>query len=77
MVERDGLENRCGRKPTEGSNPSLSAIIAYVWQIMRMAGCVAPCPLLHRIMSCAALNEVRDKYLSDFEAAGLVRWARR
>ena len=26
VVERDGLENRCGRKPTEGSNPSLSAI---------------------------------------------------
>ena len=24
-VEWDGLENRCGRKPTEGSNPSLSA----------------------------------------------------
>ena len=26
MVERGGLENRCGRKSTEGSNPSLSAI---------------------------------------------------
>ena len=29
MVERDGLENRCGRKPTEGSNPSLSAMAAH------------------------------------------------
>ena len=27
VVERGGLENRCGRKSTEGSNPSLSAII--------------------------------------------------
>ena len=27
MVERGGLENRCARKRTEGSNPSLSAII--------------------------------------------------
>ena len=26
MVERGGLENRCARKRTEGSNPSLSAI---------------------------------------------------
>ena len=26
VVERGGLENRCGRKSTEGSNPSLSAI---------------------------------------------------
>lgn len=26
MVERGGLENRCGRKPTVGSNPTLSAI---------------------------------------------------
>ena len=25
MVERDGLENRCTRKRTEGSNPSPSA----------------------------------------------------
>ena len=25
MVERDGLENRCTRKRTEGSNPSSSA----------------------------------------------------
>ena len=25
MVERDGLENRCTRKCTEGSNPSPSA----------------------------------------------------
>ncbi len=25
-VERGGLENRCARKRTEGSNPSLSAI---------------------------------------------------
>ena len=24
-----GLENRCARKRTEGSNPSLSAIISY------------------------------------------------
>ena len=29
MVERGGLENRCGRKPTEGSNPSLSAILPF------------------------------------------------
>ncbi len=27
MDEGDGLENRCGRKVTEGSNPSPSAII--------------------------------------------------
>ncbi len=25
MVERDGLENRCARKRTVGSNPTLSA----------------------------------------------------
>ena len=25
MVERGGLENRCGCKPTQGSNPCLSA----------------------------------------------------
>ena len=25
VVELDGLENRCARKGTEGSNPSLSA----------------------------------------------------
>ena len=29
VVERGGLENRCARKRTEGSNPSLSAIIFY------------------------------------------------
>ena len=28
MVERGGLENRCGCKPTQGSNPCLSANIA-------------------------------------------------
>ncbi len=27
MVDSGGLENRCGRKPTGGSNPSLSAIV--------------------------------------------------
>gem|GEM_PF-4608060 len=27
MVERGGLENRCARKRTEGSNPSLSATL--------------------------------------------------
>ena len=27
MVEWDGLENRCGRKFTVGSNPTLSAIL--------------------------------------------------
>ena len=27
VVERGGLENRCGRKPTQGSNPCLSAIL--------------------------------------------------
>ena len=27
MVEGDGLENRCGGNLTEGSNPSLSAIL--------------------------------------------------
>ncbi len=26
VVERGGLENRCARERTEGSNPSLSAI---------------------------------------------------
>ena len=34
MVERDGLENRCGRKPTEGSNPSLSAINLVIYQYL-------------------------------------------
>lgn len=29
MVERGGLENRCARKRTEGSNPSLSAIFPF------------------------------------------------
>ena len=28
MADRDGLENRCTRKGTEGSNPSLSANVA-------------------------------------------------
>ena len=27
MADRDGLENRCARKGTVGSNPTLSAII--------------------------------------------------
>ncbi len=27
VVECGGLENRCGGNPTEGSNPSLSAIL--------------------------------------------------
>ena len=31
VVERGGLENRCGCKPTQGSNPCLSAII-FFWQ---------------------------------------------
>ena len=30
MVERDGLENRCTRKRTEGSNPSPSASQAII-----------------------------------------------
>ena len=33
-VERGGLENRCARKCTEGSNPSLSAIkTPAVWRV--------------------------------------------
>ena len=34
MVDRGGLENRCGCKVTEGSNPSLSAMYntAVVWR---------------------------------------------
>ena len=28
VVDRAGLENRCGRKATEGSNPSLSACVS-------------------------------------------------
>jgi len=28
VVERDGLENRCARKRTVGSNPTLSAIFS-------------------------------------------------
>ena len=35
MVERGGLENRCTRKRTEGSNPSPSANI----QVWLRAGC--------------------------------------
>ena len=34
VVERDGLENRCGRKPTEGSNPSLSASNLVIYQYL-------------------------------------------
>ena len=30
MVERAGLENRCARKGTVGSNPTLSAIKNYI-----------------------------------------------
>ena len=36
MVEWDGLENRCARKGTEGSNPSLSAMLT--WRLTRLAG---------------------------------------
>ena len=34
MVERGGLENRCGRKSTEGSNPSLSASNLVIYQYL-------------------------------------------
>lgn len=40
MVERDGLENRCGRKFTEGSNPSLSDRFkadSETWRSVRVA----------------------------------------
>jgi hypothetical protein len=30
VVEWDGLENRCGGNPTEGSNPSLSELDLFV-----------------------------------------------
>ena len=33
MVERGGLENRCGCKPTQGSNPCLSATTSLISQI--------------------------------------------
>ena len=32
VVERGGLENRCGCKPTQGSNPCLSA--KYIYKYM-------------------------------------------
>ena len=47
MVERGGLENRCGRKPTEGSNPSLSAIILSATVSLR-DGCRQNSQLLRR-----------------------------
>ena len=31
VVEWGGLENRCGLAVTEGSNPSLSAILQYLF----------------------------------------------
>ena len=34
MVERGGLENRCARKRTEGSNPSLSAIATKLLKVL-------------------------------------------
>ena len=41
MVERDGLENRCTRKGTVGSNPTLSAIVpalaSFVVAVLRPA----------------------------------------
>ena len=39
MVESGGLENRCGRKSTEGSNPSVSAIFfGEVRELVESAG---------------------------------------
>ena len=37
MVEGDGLENRCRACPTEGSNPSLSAIFTYLIPLQQVA----------------------------------------
>ena len=36
MVERGGLENRCGCKPTQGSNPCLSAIKFHYNSMLRI-----------------------------------------
>ena len=35
MVYRGGLENRFGRKPNGGSNPSLSASLSWCWREQR------------------------------------------
>ena len=40
-VERGGLENRCTRKRTEGSNPSLSAIYRRLRYILRRCSMAA------------------------------------
>ena len=42
MVDRGGLENRCTRLGTEGSNPSLSAINAENQQIAKQTPSFTP-----------------------------------
>ena len=55
MVERDGLENRCGHAVTVGSNPTLSAInqlqAGFAGYI---AGEVAEWSMVHDWKSCVA-----------------------
>ena len=57
MVERDGLENRCGRMPTEGSNPSLSAITFYVFQQVTRI-CHTPCHTLFSAIEFGDLAQI-------------------
>ncbi len=38
MAEWDGLENRCGGNPTEGSNPSLSELLKGFTSVCVIAG---------------------------------------
>ena len=61
MVDRDGLENRCTRKGTVGSNPTLSAMSRNRPSRMSTSGefmGTAPSPSLERV------GQVRERGLS-------------
>ena len=52
MVDRGGLENRCGCKVTVGSNPTLSAIHL----AQQSGGEMTEWPKVHDWKSCVARN---------------------
>ena len=78
MVERGGLENRCGRKSTEGSNPSLSAIILYIIQWVTNF-CHTPChTLLFAVYQLPnLLGESMAKRTTDHDVKHVVKPYRR
>ena len=78
VVERGGLENRCGRKSTEGSNPSLSAIILSIIQWVTKF-CHTPCHKLlfavHKLPKLLAVSVA--KRTTDHDVKHVVKPYRR